>query len=148
MVSLVDCAASRAIGYAFASQHVPGRYVAYTESNLPKDRQSAGDQGNAAFAGLDYAVYLGSTDAPQNLLASSASKLPLPGRTSAITVPFGDNKMRIVMSPVAELGGTLLAKLQWLLLGFGVLLTVGAAALTERLVRRREQASSWPTSSA
>jgi serine phosphatase RsbU (regulator of sigma subunit) len=38
------------------------------------------------------------------------------------------------------LGGTLLAKLQWLLLGFGLMLTVGAAALTERLVRRREQA--------
>ena len=44
------------------------------------------------------------------------------------------------MTPVEELGGTLLARLQWLLLGFGLVLTVGAAALTERLVRRREQA--------
>ena len=128
------------LGYAFSSQRRPARYVAYTESNLPKNRKSRVIQGNAAFAGLGYALYLGSGESSQNLLASSAASLPIRGRRSAITVPFGDNNIRIVMTPVEELGGTLLARLQWLLLGFGLVLTVGAAALTERLVRRREHA--------
>jgi serine phosphatase RsbU (regulator of sigma subunit) len=139
VVSFVDDAQPR-IGYAFASQHAPSRYVAYTEANLPKDRQSRVIKGNDAFAGLDYAVYIGSTAQRDNLLTASASNLPLRGRTSSLTVPFGDSKLLIVMSPTAELGGTLLAKLQWLVLGFGVLFTLGAAALSERLVRRREQA--------
>jgi serine phosphatase RsbU (regulator of sigma subunit) len=128
------------IAYAYSSQNGRVRYVAYTERNLPKNRTSRVIQGNAAFSGLGYALYLGSSESPQNLLASSAASLPIRGRRSAVTVPFGDNKIRIVMTPVEELGGTLLAKLQWLLLGFGAVLTIGAAALTERLVRRREQA--------
>ncbi|HEY1738486.1 MAG TPA: hypothetical protein VGI86_07240, partial [Acidimicrobiia bacterium] len=139
VVSFVDAPQPR-IGYAFASQHVPSRYVAYTETNLPKDRQSRVIKGNDAFAGLDYAVYIGSTPRRDNLLTTSASKLPLQGRTSSLTVPFGDSKLLVVMSPTTELGGTLLARLQWLVLGFGVLFTLGAAALSERLVRRREQA--------
>jgi serine phosphatase RsbU (regulator of sigma subunit) len=128
------------LGYAFSSQHGPVRYVAYTESNLPKNRKSRVIQGNAAFSGLGYAVYLGPTESPDTLLTYSAATLPIRGRRSAITVPFGDNKLRIVMTPVEELGGTLLARLRWLVLGIGLLLTAGAAALTERLVRRREQA--------
>ena len=113
---------------------------AYAESNLPKNRKSRVIQGNAAFSGLGYALYLGSGEGSGSLLASNISKLPIRGRRAAITVPFGDNQLRIVMTPAAELGGTLLAKLQWLLLVFGLLLTAGAASLTERLVRRREQA--------
>jgi serine phosphatase RsbU (regulator of sigma subunit) len=139
VTGLLDAPQPR-LAYAFSSQHRPVRFVAYTESNLPKNRKSRVIQGNAAFAGLGYALYLGSSESPQTLLASSATSLPIRGRRSAVTVPFGDNKIRIVMTPVEELGGTLLAKLQWLLLGFGLVLTVGAAALTERLVRRREQA--------
>ena len=139
VTGLLDAPQPR-IGYAFSSQNGAVRYVAYTESNLPKNRKSRVIQGNAAFAGLGYALYLGPGERTENLLASSAASLPIRGRRSAITVPFGDNKIRIVMTPVVELGGTLLAKLQWLLLAFGFVLTLGAAALTERLVRRREQA--------
>ena len=128
------------LAYAATSRHAPTRYVAYAEANLPKNRKSTVIQGNAAFADLGYALYLGSSERPDALLTTSTSDLPLRGRRAAITVPFGDNKLRIVMTPMSELGGTLLAKLQWLLLGFGLLLTGGAAALTERLVRRREQA--------
>ena len=139
VLALLDAPQPR-IAYAFTSQRSPTQYIAYTETNLPKDRRSPAIQRNTAFADLDYAVYLGSSERAENLLTSSDVDLPLHGRRSAITVPFGNNKLRIVMSPAAELGGTLLARLQWLLLGFGLLLTFGAAALTERLVRRREQA--------
>lgn len=139
VIGLLDAPQPR-LAYAFSSRHAPTRYVAYTEANLPKNRKSPVIQGNAAFADLGYAVYLGPSERSENLLTASTSHVPLRGRRAAITVPFGDNKLRIVMTPVSELGGTLLAKLQWLLLGFGFVLTIGAAALTERLVRRREQA--------
>ena len=123
VLALLDAPQPR-IAYAFTSQRSPTRYIAYTETNLPKDRRSPTIQRNTAFADLDYAVYLGSSERAENLLTSSDADLPLRGRRSAITVPFGNNKLRIVMSPAGELGGTLLARLQWLLLGFGVLLTL------------------------
>jgi serine phosphatase RsbU (regulator of sigma subunit) len=128
------------LAYAFTSAHGVVRYVAYAESALPKNQRSSVIQQNPAFAELGYALYLGSSEKPQALLATNVKDLPIRSRRSGVTVPFGDNEIRIVMTPVGELGGSLLARLQWLLLGFGLLLSLGAASLTERLVRRREHA--------
>ena len=128
------------LAYAFTSAHGTVRYVAYAESALPKNQSWSVIQHNPAFAELGYALYLGSSEKPQGLLASNVDHLPILGRRAGVTVAFGDNRLRLVMSPEGELGGTLLARLQWLLLGFGLLLSAGAATLTERLVRRREHA--------
>jgi serine phosphatase RsbU (regulator of sigma subunit) len=46
------------------------------------------------------------------------------------------------MSPRKELGGALLARLPWAFGGFGLLLTLAAGSLVERLLRRREHAES------
>ncbi len=128
------------VTYAFAAG--PGRsgYIAYAEAALPKNRKSRVIQRHSAFSDLGYAIYLGSKEQPANLLTASTTDLPLGGRRAAITIPFGDNSLRLVMTPNAELGGSLLARLPWMLLVLGLLLSFGAAGLTERLVRRREEA--------
>jgi serine phosphatase RsbU (regulator of sigma subunit) len=128
------------IAYAVVSQSSPKRYLAYAETRLPKDRQSPVLNRNAAFSDLRYAVYLGTSERSANLLTSSEARVPLTGRRATLAVPWGDNHLFIVMTPATELGGTLLAKLQWLVLGLGLLMTFVTAALSERLVRRREEA--------
>ncbi|MGO9872518.1 MAG: PP2C family protein-serine/threonine phosphatase [Acidimicrobiia bacterium] len=128
------------LAYAFASAHGAVRYVAYAESILVRNQRSAVIQKNSAFADLGYALYLGTSAKPQTLLATNVHQLPIRGRRTGVTVPFGDNQLRLIMTPIGELGGSLLARLQWMLLGFGLLLSLGAAGLTERLVRRREYA--------
>jgi serine phosphatase RsbU (regulator of sigma subunit) len=55
-------------------------------------------------------------------------------------IPFGDMTLTLVMSPYQDLGGLLLADLPWIVLGGGLLLTLGASALTEVLLRRRRYA--------
>jgi serine phosphatase RsbU (regulator of sigma subunit) len=54
-----------------------------------------------------------------------------------VAVAFGDEKLLVVMTPLRELGGTLLARLWWILGLGGLVLTLGAASLVERLTRRR-----------
>jgi serine phosphatase RsbU (regulator of sigma subunit)/anti-sigma regulatory factor (Ser/Thr protein kinase) len=127
----------RRLGYAFA---VPGASaVAYVESALPENRR-ARIASDSAFADLDYALYLGDRPTPTKLLASSSGSGLRGGRTASDTVPFGDTKILLVVSPHGDLGGGLLAALPWVLGAIGVLLTLVAAFLTERLIRRRERA--------
>ena len=99
-------------------------------------------QGNPAFAELGYALYLGSSEKPRGIAGQQCRAPPDPGPALGESPsPFGDNKLRHRHDAGRRVGRHAAgAKLQWLLLGFGLLLTAGAAALTERLVRRREQA--------
>jgi serine phosphatase RsbU (regulator of sigma subunit) len=128
----------RRLGYATHS--ADGRYVAYAEATLPRDRRARIDK-DSAFADLDYALYLGPQINPDRLLASSVGgQVPLPGRKLGEAVPFGDKKLFIVLAPRSALGGTFLAWLPWVLGAAGVVLTLGAAALAEWLIRRRERA--------
>ena len=93
------------------------------------------------FADFDYALYLGSHPNPRNLLASSTGgSIPPSGRRASVTVPFGDQKIRLVLAPRVELGGTLMLRLPWALAALGVLVLLAAAMLVERLIRRREHA--------
>jgi hypothetical protein len=137
---LVDflSAPQRRLGYAFATGKT-AKYVVYAESNLPENRRSAVDQ-NSAFSDLDYAIYLGSTDDVNKLLAASVADPHFTGRSAATNVPFGNATLRIVLSPRRELGGNLLARLPWLIGGFGFAIALAAGLMTERLVRRREHA--------
>jgi len=126
---------------ALAARSLTGtqHYVTYAESALPKDRKSKVIAKDTAFAGLGYALYLGTTADTKNLIATDVT-VPVRGRSAGATIAFGNNHLRIVMTPLSELGGSLLARLWWIVLVLGLLLTFGATALTERLVRRREQA--------
>ena len=138
VIGLFDASPPR-LAYAYTSPTRPVRYVIYAESVVPKTG-NAKIQKDTAFSGLDFALYLGSKAQAKQLVTSSTNVLPLTGRQSAITVPFGNNKLHLVLQPTGELGGALLARLPWLLLAAGVFLALMAAGLTERLVRQRERA--------
>jgi serine phosphatase RsbU (regulator of sigma subunit) len=127
------------LGYAFTSPGLTGRYVAYAESALPADRRSR-LQSSRAFADLDYALYLGRSQTSANLLVTDLRRLPIRGRHAAISIPFGDNVFTFVVTPRRPLGGTFPERLPWGIAIVGLLLSVGAALLTARLLDRRNQA--------
>jgi serine phosphatase RsbU (regulator of sigma subunit) len=126
------------VGYAFALPGAGTRYVVYAEHAIPADRKSTVAT-NAAFSELHYAIYLG-TPTNSHLLTSDFPDLTVTGSTDTVTVPFGNTVLTFVAGPVGQLGGTLSSRLPWILALVGILLTVGAAWTTERLVRRRLRA--------
>jgi serine phosphatase RsbU (regulator of sigma subunit) len=118
---------------------VGGRsYVVYGERAIPPDRQVPAEH-DSAFADLHFATYLGGTASPRTLSTTNVdpAELPLHGTTAQATIPFGDSRILLVAAPATHLGGTLSARLPWISLGIGLLLTVVAAGTTQQLVRRR-----------
>jgi serine phosphatase RsbU (regulator of sigma subunit) len=142
-------APDRRLGYAMSVGGAGAKYVVYAEAAIPKDRRARVDQ-NSAFRDLDYAIYLGDTQDTDVLIGSSrpSDELPLRGRRHSEAVPLGDTKLRIVMSPTQDLGGEVLRDLPWALLVGGFLLSLGAAILAGRLVRRRQYAEELATENA
>jgi serine phosphatase RsbU (regulator of sigma subunit) len=127
------------LGYAYGTPGAPGAYVAYGENPLPANRHSR-LQSNSAFANLDYAIYLGAGQRPQQLLVSNVTRLPLPSPTDAETLAFGDSALTVVMSSRVPLAGSLPQKLPWIIAGLGTLLSIAAALMTLRLTQRRRDA--------
>ncbi len=127
------------IGYAASSQLPPGPWVVYGERALAKNRKLTVTK-NSAFSQLRYALYLGRTTAPANLLGASPGALATEGHRATETVPFGSSAITLVATPNEELGGTLLARLPWIVAVVGVLLSIIAAVMGDYLVRRRRQA--------
>ncbi len=95
---------------------------------------------NSAFSDLNYAIYLGAGQHAPNLLISDVAHFPVAGQTASVTVPFGDTELTAVVAARVPLGGALSAHLPWIVGLLGIALTLGAAVLTERLVRRRNDA--------
>jgi serine phosphatase RsbU (regulator of sigma subunit) len=127
------------LGYAFATPEATSRYAAYGESALPANRRSR-LQGNSAFSDLDYAIFLGAGQQPRDLLVTSLSSLPIRGRQATEKVPFGDTVLTLQVAPRRPLGGTFPQRLPWIIVIVGIVLTLGAAALTVRLIQRRRRA--------
>jgi hypothetical protein len=138
VVDLLDAAQPR-LGYAFASNQTAATFVAYAEAALPPDRTAVVQPGSA-FAGLDYALYLGATESPSELLIASVRDLPISGRRAAEAVDFGDTKLNLVMTPRGELGGAVLHALPSVIAAAGALLTLLTVWATERLATGRERA--------
>ena len=128
---------SARLGYAYAT--TSGGYVAYGESLLPASRRSR-LQSNSAFANLDYAIYLGAGQRPQQLLVTNLAHLPPPPPMDAETLPFGTSSVTLVMSSRVPLAGSLPQRLPWIIAVLGVLLSIAAALLTLRLTQRRRDA--------
>ena len=102
------CSRSRSRGWATRSP-IPatnGGYVVYAENALPANRHSR-LQSTSAFAGLNYALYLGAKPTPGSLLVSNVSHVALPSPSDAETVPFGNNALTLAMSSDGPLAGTL-----------------------------------------
>jgi serine phosphatase RsbU (regulator of sigma subunit) len=139
-------APERGLGFGVATGRA-ARFVVYVENVLPKNRKAAIAR-NSAFGDLGYAIYLGRTPHLDALIASSVGEGKLTGRRATDVVPFGDASLYLVVVTSHELGGALLAWLPWLIAGFGIVLTVAAALLAERLVRRRERADALAAQNA
>ncbi|HEX5615620.1 MAG TPA: PP2C family protein-serine/threonine phosphatase [Acidimicrobiia bacterium] len=140
VIGLLDDESPR-LGYAYASKATGGRYVAYAEAALPPNRRQV-IQRDSAFADLDYALYLGDRELGDALVISSVEDLPITGRRTDTIVAFGADELLFVTSPREHLGATILSWLPLALAVAGAILTGGAAALTERLLRQRERAES------
>ncbi len=127
------------LGYAYATPGSQTGYAAYGESLVPADRRSRLEK-NTAFSDLNYAVFLGPTADRHNLLVTSFSHLPVRGRQARLPVPFGNTVLTLIVAPRVPLSGTLPQRLPWIIAIVGALLALGAAAVTVRLVQRRQSA--------
>ncbi|MGH2891906.1 MAG: PP2C family protein-serine/threonine phosphatase [Solirubrobacteraceae bacterium] len=129
-------APSLRLGYAFANPAESGGYVVYGERPLPANRRSR-LQSTSQFAGLDYAVYLGRKQTPENLVLTDRTHLPLPSPSVAQSVPYGSNALTLAMSSRVPLAGSLPKDLPWIIAVLGALLAIAAAAITLRLTHSR-----------
>lgn len=127
------------LGYAFTSPGLTGHYVVYAESALPANRRSR-LQSTSSFADLHYALYLGTQQRPQDLLVTDLKNLPIQTQHASISIPFGSNSFTFVVSARHPLVGSFPQRLPWLIAIIGVLLSIGAAILTVRLIQRRDHA--------
>jgi serine phosphatase RsbU (regulator of sigma subunit) len=130
------------LAYTYVTNGVP-RYGVYAEELLPRHRVVIPQ--SSSFSGLNYAVYLGRSKQSRTLLGATVAQLPLTGRQATATVPFANSALTIVGSPTQPLGGTLSRDLTLIVSVMGALLSLGAAAMTERLVRRRRSAERLAT---
>jgi Stage II sporulation protein E (SpoIIE) len=127
------------IAYAVSSQFSPGTWVVSGETTFAAGHKLTITD-NSAFASLRYALYLGSSTTPVNLLASSSNAFPLGPGAAKATIPLGNTVITFVGNANGELGGTLLARLPWIVGIVGAVLALIAAILTDYLIRRRRQA--------
>jgi len=130
---------ARILGYELNASGGGSGFSVYAESGLPRDRRSR-RAGTAAFSDLNYAIYLGRSRRPQELLATNIPHFPIHGRQATNVVPFGNSALSLVVTPNRSLSGTVFDRLPWIIVGVGVLLAFAAAAMTDRLARRRHQA--------
>lgn len=128
-----------ALGFEYALGVGRGAYSVFVESPLPADRRSRLES-NSAFSDLDYAVYLGRGRDPSRLILTSLKHLPIKGITASQALPFGSGTFTIVITPRGSLGGSFFKSLPWLIAIAGVLISLAAALLTERLARGRARA--------
>jgi len=128
-----------ALGFDFSA---PGRahgFAVYAEKPLPADRRSSLEK-NSAFSDLNYALYLGHSERTSDVLVTSLQRLPVEGRQAADVVPFGAGVFTIVVSPIGSLGGAFFERLPWIIALVGLLVSLAAALMTDRLARRRRYA--------
>jgi len=119
-----------------------GGLAVIAEVRLEGPRISDDREGDA-FDGIDLAIYLGEEERDEDLLTSTTPDLPIDGRRSSQTVPFGDSQLLFVVTPAGTLGGGVLAVLPWLAALAGLVSGGIAAVLVESLHRRRLDAEAF-----
>jgi hypothetical protein len=131
--------AQRRFAYVYAGSR-RGQFIVEAEEALPARYTTLPD--TSAYSDIDAAIYVGSHATPSRLLLSTVRRLPLPGQNATTVIPFGTEDLTVVISARQPLGGTLPEQMPWVIAVVGVLLTVGAAFLTFRLIwgGRRTQA--------
>lgn len=129
---------NRRLGVAELPPAATTGLVVYAEISLPADRRLVVPH-NSAFTDLNFALYLGRSEAAKNLLETSIP-LPVPPLQARATVDFGNTSITMVGTPARSLDGPLLSSLVWIVAVVGILFSLAAALVTERLVRRRQDA--------
>ncbi len=137
VIGLVQGADPR-LGYGYSGSGT-STFIAYGEAALPAGRFVRLPP-NSAYSNLNVAVYLGRTTRPSELLLTTVHQMPLPGDREQALLPFGDTFLTVAVSASQPLGGTLPRDVVWAVAIVGVLLTIGAALLTRRLIARRRRA--------
>jgi serine phosphatase RsbU (regulator of sigma subunit) len=127
------------LGFEFSTPGVARGFAVYAENPLPANRRSK-LASNSAFSDLNYALYLGRSRDQHKLLLTSLSRFPITGRQASTVVPFGDSAFTLVVTPHGSLGGSFFARLPWIIVIVGVVLSLAAGLMTDRLARRRRQA--------
>jgi serine phosphatase RsbU (regulator of sigma subunit) len=127
------------LGYAFALPGVGNRFAVYAENTLPKDRRSR-LASNTGFASLNYAIYLGRSRQAKNLLVTNMQAFPIRGRQASEYLSYGSTFLTLVVTPDGTLGGGFFERLPVTIAIIGALLSLAAAAMTDRLARRRLRA--------
>jgi serine phosphatase RsbU (regulator of sigma subunit) len=111
----------------------------YAETQLAPRRRAVIPQ-SSAFSNLDFALYLGRSQQGGNLLEATTGQLPIVGPKATTLVPFANTDLTLVGTATQPLAGALSRELTFFVILFGAVLTIGAAVMTERLVRRRRSA--------
>lgn len=127
------------LGYEYSTPGLKGGFAVYAESPLPKDRRSKLSS-DSAFSDLNYVLYLGHSHRHSDLLVTNIQHFPVTGRHASDVVPFGDSAFTVVVTPNGSLGGAFFQSLPWIIGIAGVLITLAAALMTDRLTRRRRYA--------
>jgi serine phosphatase RsbU (regulator of sigma subunit) len=128
-----------ALGFDFSAAGRVHGFAVYAEKPLPANRRSKLEK-NSAFSELNYALYLGHSKRTSDVLVTSVKRLPIKGRQASDVVPFGGGVFTVVVSPNSSLGGTFFQSLPWIIAVLGVLMSMVAAVMTDRLARRRVHA--------
>ena len=127
------------LGYAFAVPRPHGGYIAYAENPLPASGRSQLAE-STGFGDLNYALYLGRSENAKARLVTNMTHFPITGRQASTVVPFGKGAFTLVVTPARSLGGSFFEDLPWLIALVGALISMAAAVMTERIVRRRADA--------
>jgi serine phosphatase RsbU (regulator of sigma subunit) len=125
------------LAYALALHGTP--FAVLVAHAVPADRQASVAK-SSAFSQLNYAIFVGASTLPANLLTTSFPSLPPSGQTDVKAIPWGDSFLTLETTARGQLGGNLPAQLPWIFAALGLLLSVAAAWITERLVRGRRTA--------
>jgi len=129
----------RQIGFAYATPLLPG-YAVYVESDV-RPGQPAPVTAGAPFSELAVTVYAVPKVQPDQLIISTASKLPLKGDTASVKSAFGVGQPWLMVTKARHpLVGSVATATPWALLGAGLLAALLATAVVETLARRREYA--------
>ncbi len=118
--------------------------LVYAETRLPAHKKATIPK-SSAFSDLHFALYLGPKVTTATLIERAG---PLRGYRAQTSVPFGDTVLTLVGTTTVPLAGGASADLPLIAAIFGAVLTLGAAAASEYLVRRRRLAEALATENA
>jgi serine phosphatase RsbU (regulator of sigma subunit) len=127
------------VGLTYAGPGTMPLLGVYAEYLLPPHRHIALPQ-SSSFPNLNFALYLGREVQENNLVEATTSQLPIGGRHATATIPFANTELTLVGTPTQPLGGSLSRNVTPVVILVGVILAIGAALMTDRLVSRRRSA--------